>query len=207
MTIPISQLLADISSEAPTPGGGSVAALTGAFGAALGRMVLRLAQARGDSDLAPEVLAAHVDELDHLREELMEGYTLDAAAYHDVVLAHRLPHGDEEETAAREAAVQQALRVATLVPMVTAHRAFSVLTLCLEAVEHAQPVAVTDAGTGASLAGAAVTGALYSAEANLRGLSDQAFVGETRAEIEELRQAASARWHAVDDAVRRRLHG
>ncbi len=89
----VAALLEDFRSSAPTPGGGSAAALAGAIGASLLAMVAALPKPRATSDedlqklrLAGERCAALANELEDLVDR-------DSAAYELVMAAYRLPKG------------------------------------------------------------------------------------------------------------------
>ena len=196
-----------IASVDPTPGGGSVAALAGAMAASLGTMVLRLTRAKGSGSYAGNDLDGALAELENLRAALQAGYDHDSGSYEAVMAAYHLPQATPEERVFREGAVAKALEGATRVPLETARQAAAVLARCAEAVDKGHPQAVTDAGVGAALAFAAVTGALYNVDINTSGLEDHVFVASVRHEAAVLRHRAASRWQEADAQVRRALDG
>lgn len=200
----VDTLLQQVASAAPTPGGGSVSALAGAMGAALGAMVWRLTQARGSSDLSEERLDDLIDDLDRLRVSLMASFDRDAASYQGVLAAIRLAKQSDAERAVRVVAIEAATRAATEVPLETARLCGEVLHRCAAAARLGHAQAVTDAGVGAQMAFAGLVGALYNVEVNLSGLSDEAFCGTASAEAAALRLAAEEVARAVDGVVARR---
>jgi len=201
----VGELLQQVASAAPTPGGGSVSALAGAMGAALGAMVWRLTQAKGSSDLSEERLDDLIGDLDRLRASLLASSDRDAASYEGVLAAIRLPKQSDSERATRVAAVEAATRVATEVPLETARLCGEVLHRCAAAARLGHAQAVTDAGVGAQMAFAGLVGALYNVEVNLSGLSDQVFCGAASAEAAVLRLAAEEVVRVVDEEVAERL--
>ena len=114
----VTELLEDFRSPAPTPGGGSAAALAGAVGASLLAMVAGLPKpraARRDEDLrclrdAGERCTALATDLEALVDR-------DSEAYELVVSAYRLPKGTDDEKAARARGIQDALKAAIAAPL------------------------------------------------------------------------------------------
>src|SRR5262245_25106844 len=115
----LTDLLDAFGSPDPTPGGGSAAALIGALGASLLAMVAGLPKTRTGVPAEREALDAARADLQRLQRTLIELVDRDAAAYDLVVAAFRKPKGTDEEKARRSAAIQDALRVATEVPIET----------------------------------------------------------------------------------------
>ena len=201
----VDTLLQQIASKAPTPGGGSVSALAGAMGAALGAMVWRLTQAKGSSNLSEERLDDLIGDLDRLQVSLMAAFDRDAVSYEGVLAAMRLPKQSDAERAGRAVAIEAATRVATEVPLETARLCGEVLHRCAAAASLGHAQAVTDAGVGAQMAFAGLVGALYNVEVNLDSLSDKAFCAATSAEAALLRLAAEEVVRTVDEGVADRL--
>lgn len=201
----VDALLQQVASAAPTPGGGSVSALAGAMGAALGAMVWRLTKAKGSSDLSEERLDDLIGDLDRLRVSLMAAFDRDAVSYDGVLGAMRLPKQSDAERASRAVAIEAATRTATEVPLETARLCGEVLHRCAAAARLGHAQAVTDAGAGAQMAFAGLVGALYNVDVNLSGLSDEVFRGTASAEAAVLRLAAEEVVRGVDEEVSRRL--
>lgn len=182
MTLTVAELLDAFASPEPTPGGGSAAALAGALGVSLLAMVAGMRKTRTG---APADRAALDDAHRHLltaRANLIGLVERDAAAYDLVVAAYRQPKATAEEQAARRVAIQEAMRVATEVPLETA-------TVCHDALghgttieAHGNPNARSDVGTALALLRASVQGALLNVDVNLANLTDPALVASIRRE-------------------------
>ena len=200
-------LLESIASDSPVPGGGSVSALAGALGAALGAMVSRLTAAKHAGTMQGGRVEDLIGDLDRARERLADGFERDAASYEGVIAAYRLPKGTEEEQRVRKEAVQAAMRHATSVPLETARLCDRVLDLCLLAARQGYEQAVTDAGVGALLAYAGGTGALYNVEVNLGSVDDRQFAEAVRQELESLRAGMEDKRRSADERVREVLRG
>src|SRR5438093_2667510 len=92
-------LLADLASPDPTPGGGSASALASAMGASLLMMVAALPKTRSGTDEDRVALAAASSALTGVQQQLIEAVDADAAAYNQVVAAYKLPKATESEQA------------------------------------------------------------------------------------------------------------
>jgi len=162
----VQHFLDQLASATPTPGGGSVAALTGALAAGLITMVCDLtigrpryaefdAQARTIRDTA-ETARAHLT-------DLIQG---DIAAYQGVAAAYKIAKDDPT----RPAAIVAATVVATDTPLVIAEVAATLLPLCAPLAAHGNRTAVGDVAAAAHLAVAAINAALINVTANLATL-------------------------------------
>ncbi|MBN1641604.1 MAG: cyclodeaminase/cyclohydrolase family protein [Anaerolineae bacterium] len=175
-----------LSSSAPAPGGGSVAALSGALGAALVSMVCNLTLGKKKYADVEEQIAALVEQSEALRLRLTDLLEADVKAYTGVSEAYRLPHDTDERKAARSAAIQDALKKATVVPMQVAEACCQVLDLCTPAAEMGNIYAVSDAGVAALMAEAGLRSAALNVIININAIKDQAFAGEMRSQLDGL---------------------
>src|SRR5215218_9780845 len=98
---PLGAFLEQAASASPTPGGGALAAVGGALGAAMLAMTARLTQGRSQYEAVQDQVAALAAAADAAREALLGLADADAAAYQAVVTALRLPRGDDAERATR----------------------------------------------------------------------------------------------------------
>ncbi|MCK4392225.1 cyclodeaminase/cyclohydrolase family protein, partial [Candidatus Bipolaricaulota bacterium] len=125
----ISTFLEELSSAAPAPGGGSVAALSGAMAASLVSMVCNLTIGKEKFAKDEQEVKAVLQGALKLREELLSFIDVDVAAYQAVIACYRLPKGTLQEKGQRRERIQAALKKATEVPYRTAEACFRVLTL------------------------------------------------------------------------------
>jgi formiminotetrahydrofolate cyclodeaminase len=200
----IEQFLDELASGAPTPGGGSAAALAGALGAALVAMVARLTIGRKNYADVESEFRALLPRADALRAELFALMQHDAEAYGRVMAAYQLPKETDAEKTARTAAVQHALQGAAETPLRVAVACAQVLELSEFACARGNKNAASDAGAGAVMAEAGLRTALLNVEINLGLIQDQAFVARTRDAMEPLKRAAAKR-QAILDTVQTRL--
>jgi glutamate formiminotransferase / formiminotetrahydrofolate cyclodeaminase len=160
----------ELAGGAPTPGGGSAAALAGALAAALVAMVARLTIGKkayaGVEAQAREILA----EAEQLRLELRRLVDEDATAYAGVSQAYKIPKADPH----RAQAIDEALLSAARPPAEVVKRGRRLLALA-QTIEHVgNQNAVSDARVAAMLAKTAIDGATENVNANLAGMSEPA---------------------------------
>lgn len=185
-----SDFYADVASASPAPGGGSVAASAGALGAALAGMVCRLTvKKKKHADVRDELLTVSA-EADQLRKELTELISKDKQAFDKVMEAFALPKSDDEKLAVRDAAISEATKGATLVPMTVAEKSLQALKLSHTVAAKGNPNSITDAGVAALMAHAAFEGAVYNARINLVDLADETFKSEINKKITALQPEA-----------------
>jgi formiminotetrahydrofolate cyclodeaminase len=187
-----------LASAAPTPGGGSAAALAGALAAGLTAMVARLSMGRGGDD---ELLDQSVRTAEQAAATLVALVDRDAEAFDRVISAMRLPRGADQEKKDRRAAVQDGLQNAAAIPLATAEQAVLVLALTPDLARTGNPNAVSDVGVAALLAHAAVRGALLNVAMNLKSITDATYREATAARADELRQRADELRDAAMDLV------
>lgn len=160
----------ELAGSAPTPGGGSAAALAGTLAAALVAMVARLtidrkAYAAVDAQ-AREILA----EAEQLRGELRRLVDEDATAYEGVGRAYKIPKDDPR----RAQVIDDALLAAARPPAEVVKRGRRLLALAQTIEQIGNQNAVSDARVAGMLARTAIDGATENVNANLSGMSDRA---------------------------------
>lgn len=200
----IQEFLDDLASASPTPGGGSAAALVGAFGAALVAMVCRLTIGRKNYQNVSAEFEAILPRAEELRAELMELTKQDAQAYDRVMAAYQLPKETGAEKEARTAAIQDALKGASQVPLRVATVCAELLTLSEAASARGNKNAASDAGASALMVEAGLRAALLNVEINLGLIQDAEFVSKLRNAVEPLKQSTAKR-QAILDTVQTRL--
>ena len=172
-----------VAAPTPTPGGGSVAALSAALGAALGEMVCRLTLKKKSFEDRYAQIGAAADRFANLRQKLMEGIDRDAQSYNGVLQAMRLPKATESEQAARRSAIEEASKQAALVPLRNAELAAEV-TVTLEMVRPiTMPQAASDLSVALGMAAAGRAGAIENVRANLPSIQDRAWVSEIEKQL------------------------
>lgn len=200
----------EVSTESPAPGGGSVAALCGAMGAALAAMVANLTVGRKGSEAAWEAMRGTAARGQSLKDMLLAAVDEDTRAFDAVLAAGRLPKGSPQEQATRAAAIEAANQRATLVPLGVVERSLEVLELAAEAAAKGNPNSLSDAGVAALCARACAEGAWLNVGINLKSLgelegADTAWVETTRDRAADLLVRARIRAQEVLGAVQTKL--
>jgi formiminotetrahydrofolate cyclodeaminase len=202
---PIGAFLDALASNAPAPGGGSVAALAGAMAAGLVSMVCALTVGKKQfAAIEDEVRGVHARS-EALRHEFQHLAAKDIEVFGRLSAAYKLPRTTEADAATRQAAIQQVTRQATEVPLRIAQAAASILPLCTALAPRVSRLVVSDVGVAAVLARAAVQSAILNIEINLSGLEDQLFTRETRAQVEDLTIGLSEETEGIIAIVRSRI--
>ncbi|MGL5888621.1 MAG: glutamate formimidoyltransferase [Bacteroidia bacterium] len=168
----------ETASESPAPGGGSISAYMGALGVALGTMVANLSSHKRGWDDRWEEFSDVAEKGQHLQQQLIKLVDEDTRSFNRIMDAFGLPKANDEEKAARTAAIQAATLYATQVPLRVMEVAYEGFELVHSMAEKGNPNSVTDAGVGALALRSAVMGAFLNVKINAAGLSDKAIAAE-----------------------------
>jgi glutamate formiminotransferase/formiminotetrahydrofolate cyclodeaminase len=193
--------LVDLAAGTPTPGGGSAAAYSAAMAAGLVGMVARITIGKKKYADVEEKMIEIASKADSLREELHDSVAVDSAAFEAVMAAYALPKADDQQKAHRLEAIQEATLHAAQVPLSVAQKSVQVLALAAQTAELGNVNAITDAGTAAALAQAALTGASMNVRINLGGLKDENTVREMREDVDGLKKKAAGLIATVEHAI------
>ena len=176
----------ELASNSPAPGGGSVAALAGALGAALTSMVCNLTIGKKKYVQVEQELTAVVKKSESLRSAFMALIDEDTTAFNEVIHAFGLPKGAESEQAARAEAIQRATKKATLVPLRVMQLSEETLLLTKVVAEKGNSNSISDAGVASLMCHSACLGAKLNVQINLASLHDTAFVHQTQTQVDEI---------------------
>ena len=177
-----------LSTDAPAPGGGSVAALCGAMSGALSSMVAALTHGKKGYEQAFDEMEEVGVAAQRLKDEFIADVDRDTAAFNKVMDAMRLPKKTDEDKAARDAAIEEATKEATLIPLGVLKRSMKAAELGRRVVEKGNTNSVSDAGVAALTARTAAEGAYFNVAINLPGIQDEKFKADTLKEAEKIRQ-------------------
>ncbi len=188
-----------------TPGGGAASAYAGAMAAGLVAMVARLTVGKKKYVGVEALLRSIMESADPLRQELTAAVADDSAAFDAVMEAFRLPKDTPEQQAVRQAAIETAYTHAAEVPLRVARAAVATLELAAQTAEHGNINALSDSGTAAHLAQAALKGAALNVRANAAVVQDQAAAGAWRDELVGLEARTAEALAAVEQQLRERM--
>lgn len=170
--------VAATASKAPTPGGGAIAALTAATGAALAEMVANLTFGKKGYEAVQTEMEELQAKAEAIRKRMLELSQADADVFNIFMSALGLPKNTDEEKAARTAAIQQAYKDAAMVPFEIGELANQIFDLAELASRKGNQNLITDGIIAAINARAAVKSAFLNVRINLSGIKDESFVAE-----------------------------
>ncbi len=180
----------ETASESPAPGGGSISAYMGALASALATMVANLSSHKRGWDERWKEFSDIAERGQALMQELLDLVDEDTAAFDRIMACFGMPKGNEEEKAARAAAIEAATLNAASVPLRTMEAALRTFPLLLEMARKGNPASASDAGVGALAARAACRGAALNVRINASGLSDKAPAEPLLARAKEIEEQA-----------------
>ncbi len=189
------------ASDAPAPGGGSIAALAGALGASLGAMVANLSIGRKGLEDKWKFYSDWAVVGQGLKERLLFYINEDTNAFNKVMEAFRLPKNTPEEKVARKQAIQQANKYATQIPFQVIQTAFEAYPLLETMIKEGNPNSITDAGVGALCIHTAIEGAALNVLINIGSIEDEAFTSHLKKEVASIRELSTQRKQAILDFV------
>ena len=193
----LAQFADTTASEAPAPGGGSIAAYAGALGVALSTMVANLSAHKRGWDDRWEEFSAQAEHGQDLMGQLLRLVDADTAAFDAIMAAYGMPKANEAQQAQRHQAIQEATRHAIDIPMKVAQIAHDALELASDMAQDGNPNSVTDAGVGAMCLRTAVMGAVLNARINCGDLEDKAYVQAIEARCADLVERAQRQEAAI----------
>jgi len=197
--------LDQLASSAPTPGGGSAAALCGALSAALSSMVANLTLGREKyRDVEPAIREA-LEQSERLRADFTQLINDDIAAYGALSAAYRLPKATPNEQAARSAQIQAALKGAAEAPLRIAEHARQALDLCRTLAEIGNLNVISDVGVAAIAAHAALESAELNVLINLKVIKDRALAEMLLQRLDAARAGAAPMTQDILAAAREKM--
>jgi formiminotetrahydrofolate cyclodeaminase len=170
----LNRFLEKMSSDTPTPGGGSASALAGALSASLVAMVAGLS-IKKDKTKRKEMEGIREKGLS-IQKRLLQATDEDSKSFDAVIKAFRLPRNSEKERLHRVKEIQKAYQRATLIPQVVCQRSLQLLEYSKTLIIKGNPNAISDAGVAAFLADAACAGGLLNIKINLAAMTEKKFV-------------------------------
>jgi len=205
VTLPVKEFADEVSRDTPAPGGGSVAAVAGALGAALASMVANLWQDKVESREAASALLRAAEIAQQAKDQLILAVDEDTQAFNAYLEARRLPANTHEEKAYREQKMQEGLQAAVRVPYQTAQAGYQAMEAAWIAVQYGNVSSISDGAVGAQMGYAAVRGGAWNVLINLKDIADPAFVHDMQTQCEALLREAKRLLEQVAAHVDKRL--
>lgn len=190
----------ETAAESPAPGGGSVAAYTGAMAAALGTMVANLSAGKRGWEEKTDYFSDWAVKGQSAIKELLTLVDKDTKAFDGVLEAMRLPKNTDEEKASRQEAIKWAMVSAIEVPLSTMRYSTALLGLLAEMIENGNPNSITDAGVGVLCNKTAVRGAYMNVMVNAKGYEGDDDIQKL---VTEAKEILKANHEKADELIRK----
>jgi formiminotetrahydrofolate cyclodeaminase len=186
----IKMFLDEVASSSPAPGGGSVAALSGALGAALTSMVCNLTKAKQGYESVQNEIAEVLEKSEELRKDLTDLIDKDTDAFNEVMKALKMPKETEDQKEQRRNTLQTAFKQAAEVPLETARKCVQILDIAQIVAEKGNKNSISDAAVSALMAQTGVQAAMLNVRINLGSIKDTDYTQQVTTELQELLQNA-----------------
>ena len=205
--ITITSFLTELSSDAPTPGGGGAAGLVAAVGTSLGNMVLSLTTGKKKyAEYQPEIEALQ-KKATTLTAELTECMEKDAEAFAPLAKAYGLPKDTPEEAAHREKVMEDALAVAAEAPLSMMEKIIEAMRLIDRVSEIGSRLAISDAGVGIACCEAALQGASLNVFINTKMMQDRDRALSMEEKADDMLSAGKVLYEKTYDTVTKAIRG
>jgi len=153
------QFIEEVASKAPVPGGGSVAALVGALGAALGNMVASLTVGKKKYADVEEEMEEMIVEIRKIQADLLDLVEKDIETFEPLSKLYSVHPETAQEKRVHEIEMEKALHEACMVPMDIIRECGRAIELSREFARKGNRIAVSDAASSAVLCKAAMQAA------------------------------------------------
>ncbi|MDH7517888.1 MAG: glutamate formimidoyltransferase [Candidatus Thermoplasmatota archaeon] len=189
----VKSFLSELASSSPAPGGGSVAALCGALGAALSSMVCNLTIGKEKYESVQYEIKKVLRESDQLRKHLIKLIDKDTESFNEVMKALKMPKETDEQKEKRKEALQKAYKNAAMIPFETAKNCEKLLDLAMVVAEKGNQNSITDAAISAYMANVGVQSAVLNVKINFGSIKDGYFVEKMRKELDKIEKNSNSK--------------
>lgn len=190
-----------LASSSPTPGGGGAAALVGAIGTALGRMVAALTVGKAKYAAVAQELSAREAECAALQAQLLDCIGKDAEAFAPLAAAYRLPKDDPN----RPQRLEDGAKAACQVPLEIMALAAKALNAIQVFAEKGSMLAISDAACGAVCCKAALESGALNVWINTRSMTDRAYAEKINRQAQTLLEQYTALADGIYSSVAAQL--
>lgn len=179
-------LIDEVSRDSPAPGGGSVAAMSGSLGVALGVMVANLCVSKAGFEEHSEELGKIAEDGQEIKEFLVNAIDEDTNAFDKVIKAMRMPNDSDSEKKIRAEKMQEGYKSAAEVPLEVVEYCFRALNTCNRISKIMDDSMASDVGSGAQMSIAGARAAAYNVKINLKTITDNEYTSKTNKKLEKL---------------------
>ncbi|MGI6669752.1 MAG: cyclodeaminase/cyclohydrolase family protein [Acetivibrionales bacterium] len=175
-----------LASASPTPGGGGTSAMVGAYGVALGEMVANLTLGKKRYENVQDDIKNILEKSGRLRKEFLTLVEKDAEVFEPLSRAYGLPRNTEEERQKREEVMEEALKLASSVPVEIMEKSLEAIDIHEELAEKGTRIAISDVGVGVQLCKAALIGASLNVFINTKLMKDREYASQINNKVDEM---------------------
>ena len=193
------------ASESPAPGGGSVSALCGALGAALGAMVANLSAHKKGWEEQTEWFSTYAEQLQETKSKLLQLVDQDTMAFNEVMHALSLPKNTEEEKQVRQQTIERATYKAMQVPYKVMKVAIECMDILQIMAEKGNTNSVSDAGVGAMCLRTAILGAGMNVKINAQSILHRSEVKDLLKDVENIEQLCEQKEKHIRELVDKKI--
>lgn len=204
----IEEFIYDLSSESPSPGGGSVAALVASLAASLNSMVYSLTVNKkkfAEVDLDTKKLVLDFKEAsDKFSKRAINLMEEDRDAFNKLMDCYKLPKSTEEEIKFRNNEIDKKTLGALKAPYDITKECYSFYDNIDIAVKYGNKMLLSDAACAAILLDAAIESAIVNVRINLASLKNKEYVEKLENELQEIEKNSKQRKNDINEAIKAR---
>lgn len=178
----IDNFLTELSSSAPVPGGGGVAALAGSLSAALCSMVAELTTGKKKYAAYQSDIERIISEIVVLRDDIKLLIQKDAEAFEPLSKAYSIP----KDEPGRDEILENALKVACAAPFDILKKVCEIVPYLEELEVKGSKIALSDVGVAASMCRAAIESSALNVYINTKLMKNREYAKNIEAEISSL---------------------
>ena len=194
-------LINEVSTNSPAPGGGSVSALLGSLSASLCSMVASLTFHKKDYiDLRKEMSDLGV-EAQLLKDRLSALIDEDTDAFNAIIKSNKLPSGTDEDRSIKKLAIKNAYQLAIDTPYEIATLCAKVLDLCVLLSRKGNPNSISDIGVASESALAGFKGASMNVLINLSSIEDKKIQKEMKENLDNMSKTVDSSYELTNSEV------
>ena len=183
----IYEFLSDLSSESPSPGGGSVAGLVAALAGSLNSMVYSLTvnkKAFEKMDIEDKkIVLDFKEQSDKFINKSVEAMEKDREAFVKLMDCYKMPKETKEDMEKRKKALNENTIKAMMAPLELARSAYEFYDNIDIAIKYGNKMVLSDAVCAAILLNASIESAIENVKINLKSIENEELKTNTEEEI------------------------
>lgn len=191
----------ELSSSAPTPGGGGASALIGALSSALCNMVVNLTTGKKKYAAYQDKLDEYIVSIENMTSRLLEDIEKDAKAFAPLAAAYSM----DKDTTRYEEIMEEAILNAATAPMEITHDIYNLVPIIEELEVIGSRLAISDVAVAATAARAALEGAVMNVYINTKFMKNREVAMAMNEEADRLVAEGTKRLKKVYDNIYRQM--